>query len=264
MVQLFSDQLRDARAGRAAGALAITWIRTLTDLATSAVGEHLRKDRTMTHSLATFEPTRSMRLLGLVGLAGGILLLWAFVSFNPFHEGAANFVRLLVFSLGGAAIALAFYGRQATVSPILTLTVTGLVVISGVWYAAWLLLAENVDSPSSGTFGVINFVAGVSLWVSAAVYGAAMLKIGAAWRGMSKWGAVATRLGATVLIGSAVAWLGLDRLGLVGTVPYGHFLGDLAVIGVTLNGLGWTLLGAVLVFGGRRAARGDGSEARDA
>ena len=47
MVLLFGDQLRDARAARGAGGITITWLRTLLDLASSAFGEHLRKDRTM-------------------------------------------------------------------------------------------------------------------------------------------------------------------------------------------------------------------------
>jgi hypothetical protein len=257
MVQLFSDQLRDARAGRAKNGVARTWMSSLTDLATTAVGEHLRKDRSMAQSLATFEPTRTMRLLGLLGLAGGTLLLWAFVSLNPFADEGANLTRLLVFSLGGAGIALAFYGRQASVSPLLALAATAYVVIAGIWFAAWLVLERQVSSPFSGTFGLVHFLASVALWTSAAVYGAAVLRIGVAWRGMPRWAAVATRVGSASLLGSAVAWIGDDRLGLVNAGETGPLWSSIATAGVVLNGLGWVLLGLVLVFGGERTSRGE-------
>ncbi|MSP57216.1 MAG: hypothetical protein EXR69_16715, partial [Myxococcales bacterium] len=118
MVVLFGDQLRDAHVTNAVGS-ATLWFRALIDLASNALGERIRKERTMAQSLATFEPTRTMRLLGLVGLTGGILLLGAFVSFNPFEERAANMIRLVTFALGSAAVTLAFYDRQARVAPLL-------------------------------------------------------------------------------------------------------------------------------------------------
>lgn len=251
MVLLFADQLRDARAANSGGGVAATWVRTLLDLLSSAIGEHLRKDRTMAQSLATFEPTWSMRLLGLFGLIGGVLLLWAFVSWNPFVDQGNNLIRLLVFSLAGAAIAIAFYRRQAAVAPRLALVATGAVVIAGAWYATWLLLSPGVRSPFSGTYGLVNFLAGLALWLSPVLYGAAMLRIGAAWQGMTRWRAVATRLGAVLLLGSSVAWLGDDRLGLVDSEAYGELFQAIALTGVALNGAGWILLGAVLVLGAR-------------
>lgn len=255
MIVLFSDQLRDARAADGAGGIAIAWIRTVLDLVSSALEEHLRKDRTMAQSLATFEPTRAMRLLGLVGLVGGLLLLWAFISFNPFETRAANMIRLITFALGGAAIAVAFYGRQAMVARSLALVTSGAVVFCGIWYATWIVLALWVESPFSGTFGALNFWSNGALWLSAAVYGAAMLRIGAAWRGMPRWLAIATRLGAIALLGSMVAWAGDDRLGLVDSGQYGQLWSALALTGVFLNGAGWVILGAVLALGNRGSSR---------
>jgi hypothetical protein len=136
MVVLFGDQLRDAEAGRGTGGVAATWIRTLIDLARSAVGEHMRRDGTVAHSLATFQPTRSMRWLGLFGMLGAFLLLWAFISFNPFADPALNNIRLILFALAGAAISLAFYERQAQLAPTLALLTTAAVVIGGTWSAA--------------------------------------------------------------------------------------------------------------------------------
>jgi hypothetical protein len=251
MVLLFADQLRDARAANGAGRVTATWMRTLLDLASSAVGEHLRKDRTMAQSLATFEPTRSMRWLGLIGLAGGVLLLWAFISFDPFQTRAANAIRLIIFALGQAAIAIAFNRRQALVAPRLALITTALTVFAGTFYALWVVLALWVPSPFSGGFGALNFFGNGVLWLSAVAYGGAMLRIGAVWQGMPRWLGIVARVGAIALLGSAFGWLGDDRLGLVDSEPYGQLIGTIAMLGVFLNGLGWVTLGGVLVFGNR-------------
>lgn len=196
-----------------------------------------------------------MRLLGLVGLAGGILLLWAFISFEPFETRAANMARLITFALGGAAVAIAFYRRQARVARSLAFVTAGAVVVSGVAYATWVVLALWVESPFSGTFGALNFWSNVALWLTAAVYGAAMLQIGSAWQGMPRWLGVATRLGAIALLGSSFAWTGDDRLGLVDSEQYGQMWSKIALTGVFLSGAGWAILGAVLALGNRSARR---------
>jgi hypothetical protein len=252
MVVLFTDQIRDTRGNRSRTGLAITWIRALADLASTALGEHLRRNRTVAQSLTTFAPTRSMRLLGLVGLAGGVLLLVAFLTFDPFETRAANMVRLVIFALGGAAVALAFYRRQALAAPALALVTAGAVVLSGVAYAIWLIVALWIPSPLSGPFGAMNMFANGALWLSATLYGAATLKIGTAWLGMPRWVAVATRLGAVALLGSALALIGDDRLGLVDAEPYGRIWSMIAMLGLLLNGAGWVLLGSVLFLAGRR------------
>jgi hypothetical protein len=257
MVLLFSDQLRDARTANGAGGITVIWLRTLLDLVASAFGEHLRKDRTMAQSLATFEPTRSMRWLGLVGLAGGALLLFAFITFSPFEARWANMVRLVTFSLGQAAIALAFYRRQALAAPTVAFWSTALVVFAGVGYALWLVLALWVPSPFSGSFGALNLFGNGLLWLSAALFGVALLRTGAVWKGMPRRLGLVARLGAIALLGSALGWIGDDRLGLVDSEPYGQLIGSLAMFGVFLNGLGWVLLGSVLVFGGRGARSAD-------
>ena len=169
----------------------------------------------MAQSLATFEPTRTMRLLGLRRPGRWDPPALGVLTFNPFETQAANMIRLITFALGGAAVAIAFHGRQARVARSLALVTTGAVVFSAVAYVTCLVLALWVESPFSGTFGAINFWSNGALWLSAAVYGAAMLRIGAAWQGMPRWRGVATRLGAIALLGSSVAWTGDDRLGLV-------------------------------------------------
>ncbi len=251
MIVLFGDQLRDARAGSGWGGVGATWLRTLIDLAASAVGEHLRRDRTMAQSLATFEPTRSMRLLGLFGVVGAVLLLWAFTSFNPFQDPDVNRIRLLVFALAGAAISLAFYRRQALVAPTLALLTTAGVVIAGAWYVTWLMLSSSVESPHIRTFGLVNLFATIALWVSPAIWAIGALHIGAVWQGMSRTPALATKAGLWILIGSIVAWMGDDRLGLIDSL-WGEMWRAIAVTGVALNGIGWLILGAVLLVCGTR------------
>jgi hypothetical protein len=257
MVRLFADQLRDARASDRSGGTRAIWIRSLIDLVANAIGEHLRKDRTMAQSLATFEPTRSMRLLGALGLVGAFLLLWAFISFNPFEDRIANSIRLIAFSLGGSAIALAFYRRHAAGAPLLALATTGAVVISGVWNAAIVILSFGVPNPFSGTYGLIGFFAAIALWGSAMVYGIAVLRMGVAWRGMTRGFAVAVKVGAASLaVGSPLGILGIDRMNLVQSEPFGPTIQSIALFGIGLNGLGWVLLGAVLALGGRKAGGG--------
>lgn len=257
MVVLFGDQLRDARDGRAAGGLAATWLRTLIDLLTSAVGEHLRKDRVVAQSLASFEPTRSMRLLGLFGIVGAVLLLWAFISFNPFQDQGVNQVRLITFALAGAAIALAFHRRQALAAPTLALLTTAAVVIAGIWSAAVVILSNGVQSPFIGTFGLIGLFSGIALWVSPAVWAIGMLHTGAAWQGMSRNLRLVTKLGLAILIGSIIGWLGDDRLGLVDSL-WGEMWQTIVLAGVAANGIGWLLLGGVLLAGGRGRSRAGG------
>jgi len=250
MVRLFGDQLRDARAKGRPGGTAATWFRTLADLVSSAIGEHLRKDRTMAQSLATFEPTRSMRLLGLFGVIGAVLLLWAFISFNPFVDPRVNSIRLLAFSLAGAAISLAFYRRQALVAPTLALLTTGAVVIAGLWSSTVLILSSGVERPFIGTFGLIGLFANIALFVTPAIWALGLLHTGAAWQGMSRNRGLATKLGATILIGSIVGWFGDDRLGMVDSL-WGPMWQTIALAGVAMNGIGWLTLGAVLVAPGR-------------
>lgn len=250
MVLLFGDQLRDARAANGAGVTA-TWFRTLLDLASSALGEHLRRDRDVAQSLATFEPTRSMRWLGLLAVVGGCLLIGVFFWTGLF-AGPDNTVRLVLFALSGAAVGLAFHRRQSAVAPRLALVATGAVVLAGLWYSTSNILSLNSPRPWAGVGGLIFSLSGLSLWLSAAVFGAIALRIGAAWRGMTRWFAATARMAALILIvGGPLAALGDDRWGLTDNETYGALITQATLLGVFLTGAGWALLGAVLVLGGR-------------
>lgn len=255
MVLLFADQLRDARTERGLAGWLLTWFRTLPDLAKTAIGEHLRGDRTVAQSLETFEPSRSMRLLGALAVLGGVLLLWAFVSWNPFTDQVVNSIRLVLFWAAGMAVAIAFHGRQAVASPRLAVLATGAVVAVAAWNIFGMLLAVGRDLPFAGAFGFAGFVAEFAGWLVASFYGASMLFMRAAWRGMPRWAGTVTRMAAVVLVvGGPVATFGMDRLGLTRSEPYGEAFGTLAALGVGAVGLGWLLLGTVLVLGPRRTA----------
>jgi hypothetical protein len=256
MVQLFADQLRDARATGGSGAAA-TWFRTVLDLFSSAVGEHFRKDRTMAESLTTFEPTRSMRLLGLLAIVGGTLLIGVFFWVGLF-AGPSNTVRLVLFALTGVAVALAFHPRQAAVSPRLAMVGTVVVVLAGVWYLASNVLALNALRSWIGVGGLLYSLSSLSLWLSAGLYGAISLRTGAPWRGMTRWLAATARMAALVLlVGGPLAALGDDRWGLTDNETYGAMITQATLAGVFLTGAGWALLGAVLAFGGRGRRSGD-------
>ena len=252
MVVLFGDQLRDARAGRAPSGVAATWIRTLIDLATSAVGEHLRRDRTMAQSLATFEPTRSMRFLGLVGIAGGVVLLWAFISLNPFSDRSINFVRLATFALGGVAIALALHGRLAALSPRLVAFVTAGVLVSGAWNVVWAGVAIGQEDPYADAFGGIGIVGAWVAWVVQAVYGAVLLRLAGATPGMTALVRNVTRIAALALVvGGPLAFLGTNDRELANWQENGWIFTTLGQIGLILTGAGWIALGALLLLAGR-------------
>ena len=254
MAQLFGDQLRDARVDRGPGGVALTWLRSITDIAASAAIEHMRRETTVAHSVEMYQPTPVTRTLGLLGVVGGALLLAAFVSWNPFADAAANVVRLFLFTLGGVAIALALYRRQAAVAPRLALIVTAAVALTGIWNTGHLVIALGQAHPFGGTIGFIYFLAGLSLWLTAAAFGAAVLRIGAAARNLPAWLAAAVRLGALALvIGSLLAVLGMDRFELVRNDQFGNLIQDIALAGIFLNGTGWILLGAGVLLAGRRA-----------
>jgi hypothetical protein len=258
MVVLFGDQLRDARTRRGTRGVVAIWIRTLGDLARSAVGEHLRRDRTMAQSLASFEPTRSMRLLGLVGVAGGVVLLWAFISLNPFGDQSVNFVRLSLFWLGGMAIALALYGRLAAASPRLAALTTAAVLVSGVWNALWAGLAISQENPYADAFGGIGIVGGIVAWIVQAAYGVALLRMASAMPGMNRHVRTVSRIAALALVlGGPLAFLGINDRELANwqgfeatTMPF--ILTRLGQIGLILTGAGWIMLGTLLVLAGRR------------
>ena len=225
MVQLFSDQLRDARTGNAPAAAAGTWLRTLGDLVITAASEQLRRDRTVAHSLATAPPSTASRLLGLVGILGGAVLLAAFlVDISP----ELNAVRIYLFLVGAIAIVIGVHRRQAPVAPGLALLGAVPAVLANAWYIAMMVLATGRLHPFAGDFGLVFFAAAVAMSLTDAAFGLVTLRLGV----VSRWGALA------LAIGSMLAVTGIDRLELTSTI-----FGPLSQVGLVLTGIGWILLG---------------------
>ena len=174
-------------------------------------------------------PPIAARVLGVVGVLGGVGLLLAFVVEIP---AALNTVRLVLFGAGAVAIALATYGRHAAVSRRLALAGTIPLIVANGWYIAWILLAIGRERPFAGDFGLAGFWAGLAFWLADAWFGIVALRLGVVWR----WAALA------LAIGSLLAITGIDRLGLTSQANPTIFQ-PIALTGIALNGVAWVLLG---------------------
>ena len=225
MVQLFSDQLRDARSDGAPTAAAGTWLRTIGDLVTTAASEQLRRDRTVAHSLSSAPPSTSSRLLGLAGILGGAVLLVVFiVDISP----ELNAARIYLFLVGAMAIVIGVHRRQASVAPLLALLGAVPALLTNAWYVVMMILATDRPQPFAGDFGFVFFAAAVAMSLTGATFGLVTLRLGV----VTRWGALA------LAIGSILAVTGIDRLGLTSTI-----FGPLSQVGIVLSGIGWILLG---------------------
>ena len=243
MVQLFTDQLREARADRTGGSAGF-WLKSLGDLLVTSTSEHLRRDRTVAHSIST-SPSTLTRLLGLAGVLGGAVLLAVFVI-DIGRE--LNVIRLGLFNLGAIAIVIAVHRRQATAAPRLSLIGAVPALMANAWYLAVIVLESVRPEALAGDLALPGFAAAVAMWLADAVFALVTLRIGV----LARWGALA------LSIGSPLALLGIDRLGLVSAQDATIF-GPLSQIGIVLNGLGWILLGIDLATrrGSEVEPRGD-------
>lgn len=175
------------------------------------------------------------RVMGLLGIVGGALLLAAFLIPIPL-----NSVRLVTFNAGVIAVAVGVYQRY----PRVALVGTGPIVAANVWYAVMVLLSLGVEHPFAGDFGLFFFLAAVAMWLADAWFGAVVLAIGRSDR-------IARFAGFALLVGSLLAFTGVDRLGLTGQ-EYEMVFTPLSLAGIFLNGCGWILLGGRLMGGPRR------------
>jgi hypothetical protein len=243
MVQLFGDQLRDARLGGASGGTARTWLRALRDLGVTAASERARRDRTVAHSLAA-APSGTSRILGLVGILGGLVLVVAFLPDLPWTREAFQ-LRLVLFNAGAIAVALAVHRRQVSAAPRASLVVASAVILANAAYLAMVVLSLDRPQPPDADpeFRLVMFFAGVAMWWADAAFGFLAWRL----RAVTRWGALA------LAIGSVLAFLGMDRLELVrGELAW--LVAPVALLGVALNGIGWILLGIDVAFRRRRTA----------
>jgi hypothetical protein len=220
MVQLFHDKLREANAGRAPGGAVRAWIALLIEAVVTASQEHLRRNRTMAHSLSSAPSTMS-RVLGAAGIIAGLVILAAYVIDLPsgvFRD------RLIVFGIGVIAIGIGVHRRQASHAPAASLAAT---VVLSVVVVSFLVTVVFLE-PSN----IASFWSGVALWLGTAAFGVVTVWIGAA----SRIG------GLSVAIGSLLTLTGIDRLGLVSeAVP--TIFNALSQVGIVTMAIGWILLG---------------------
>ena len=187
MLQLFQDQLRDARSGGAPGGTVSAWLRMLGELVATAAAERLRRNRTMAHSLPV-APSIMNRALGAAGVISGVVLLLAYVVSI---EGELNTLRIVAFNLGALAVTLAVYRRQARTHPIAALAGAVPVIAATAWYAAIIALDLVAESPFVGRFGLFSW-SGMGLWIATAWFGGMALRIGS----ITRLGTLALTVGA--------------------------------------------------------------------
>jgi hypothetical protein len=231
MVQLFGDQMRDSGVRNEPVGIARTWFRTLWDLVMTAASEHGR-DRSVAHSLSV-PPSTISRILGVLGIAGGALLIAAFIPDIPWGDNGFN-LRLVLFNIGAIAIVIAVHRRQVPTARRLSYVGAIPAIAANAWYLLMILLAigRPVFPEPDPEFRLVFFWVAVALWLSDALFGIVALRIGV----VTRWGALA------LTIGALLAGLGMDRLGLVNG-PLASIFGPLALCGLFLVGVGWIWLG---------------------
>jgi hypothetical protein len=187
-------------------------------------------------------PSTSSRLLGLVGILGGMVLLAAFV---PVNWGTELFnLRLVLFNAGAIAVVVAVHRRQASAAPTVALLAAVPAILANAWYLVMTVLSLGRSGPmGAGDFGLVYFFAAAAMWLTDSAFGLATLRLGV----VTRWGAMA------LAIGSLLAFTGMDRLELT-SADSPTIFGFLALAGVALNGIGWILLGLDVATRGRPSA----------
>ena len=179
-------------------------------------------------------PSSAARVLGVVGVVGGLALISAFLPIAIPDD--LNTLRLAVFNVGAIAVAVVV-ARTAGAGRRSLAVIAAAVVLANAWYLVMTVVATTVARPFAGDFGLVYFWAGVAMWLADSGLGFALVR-GPGFRALGP-----LALG----IGSLLAILGMDRLGLTSAASRTVF-GQLALIGVFLNGVGWILLGLELAI----------------
>jgi hypothetical protein len=190
------------------------------------------------------------RALGILGIAGGLTLISAWIPDLPWTWALFN-LRLVLFNAGAIAVGLAVHRLQASRSPRLSLVVATSMILANAVYLVMILVSigRPVYPEPDPDFRLVMFYGAMAMWLSDAAFGLVALRLGV----VSRWAASA------LMIGSILALLGIDRLELVDG-PFAAIFIPLAQIGIFLNGLGWIALG-VGVFRARRV-RADSPSSR--
>lgn len=177
------------------------------------------------------------KLLGAIGILGGLMLLLGFIPSTQWSPDVFN-LRLVLFNAGAIAIVVAVHRRQAAAAPLLALATSIVAISANVLYLALILgLVAQPGEIGPGSFGVSFAAAAVFLWLADAGFGLVIARLGV----LSPW------LGITLAISSTLALLGLDRLGLVNG-EFRAIFEPLALAGVAASGCAWIALGVETVF----------------
>jgi hypothetical protein len=234
MVQLFADQKRDVGSFRA-------WLRAPMDLTTTAIAEHMKGNRTVAHSL-DLRPTPLSRVLGAVGVAGGVLLLLGYVELDGWTTDIFNF-RLVLFNLGAIAVALASYSWHLALSrPLAHIAAAPAIIANAAYLAFTVKLVAQPGNLGPGDFQPLDLfiLATGAMWLSDAWFGLMTLRFGV----LNRWSALA------LMVGSVGAFMGMSVFGLA---PSGTFMEKVVLALLALPGFAWILLGVEVAFRRRPA-----------
>jgi hypothetical protein len=222
MVQAFADQRRDIGTTRA-------WLRAPTDVISTALGEHLRRNRPMAHSL-TVAPTLTGRVLGTLGVIGGAVILIAFLGFET--DSAFFNLRLVLVNLGALAVVVAVHRRQSPTDRWMALTGSlPAIITNGTYLILVMRVALLQPGYYSGDFQPIHLFVyvGAAQWLSIAWFGAVTFRLGV----LSRWSAMA-------LAASSLLMLGMNNAAF--QVP-GSGLAAIFQGGIAVHAFAWILLG---------------------
>jgi hypothetical protein len=229
IVQLCQDDLRDAATPGARRGPGRTLLANLVDVGVNGLVERISNG-------GALAPSATLRLLGLLGVAGGLILVSAFLFFIP---GTFNVGRLVLFNAGAVAITIAVCRLERDRLGWLGIAISVFVVVANVTYAAGTLYTAQFEHPFAGGRGVVFAWLGHAMWLADSLFATVVLRLGR----VARLAALALALGGVAIVGIAP--------GLRSLWEPNELMQALALAGVALNGLGWILLGLVVAFRGR-------------
>ena len=174
-----------------------------------------------------------MKALGLLGIVGGIVLVSVWIPFLRFVPETSNLARLVLFTLGAVAIAIAVARGWSSafrlIAPVAVAT-----VVANAWHLAVIVasIGRPVYPQPDPEFRLFADYAAAAMWLTDAALGFVVWRVG----GLARWAGVALGLG------SIFALAGMARLGLFDG-DYGWFFAPASQVGIALNGIGFILLG---------------------
>jgi hypothetical protein len=188
----------------------------------------------MAHSLA-IAPTPTARVLGLLGVAGGLALLFGFVV-EPLviQIGPDLFnLRLTLFNLGAIAIAIGVHVRQSHAGRILSLAGAIPVIFANAAYLLFTLkLVAQPGELGPGDYQPVDLfnLTAAAMWLTDMWFGLVTFRLGV----LNRWSALG------LAVGSLAAFAGMSIFGLA---PAGSLAEKVILTGVALHGVAWVLLG---------------------